>query len=162
MSIGTDRYNSVHGYISWQYPVQFILHPRTVLRLVQVKMRNHLGCMHAGIGTTGSGHTHALSQEKSQALLQCLLDRWRMRLYLPSAIGGSVKLKIDEVPHSLICDARFIICTATSAAVSVLRRDGPNDTGLKPAFFAAAISAGLKSPSGPIRTVQSCPETTAS
>lgn len=42
--------------------------------------------------------------------------------------------------------------TAASAAVSVLSLEFPKWTGLKPAFNAASLSSGEKSPSGPMRT----------
>ena len=57
---------------------------------------------------------------------------------------------------------RFMVCTATSAAVSVRRRDLPRLTARKPFSSALATSSGLKSPSGPISTRASSPGTSTS
>lgn len=50
---------------------------------------------------------------------------------------------------------RLTIWHATTPAVSVLNREGPRDTLLKPFLSASCISCGLKSPSGPISTILS-------
>ena len=56
-------------------------------------------------------------------------------------------------PHFLL--ARFIRCTAVSAAVSVRRREGPRLTDWKPRLRASLTSLMLKSPSGPMSTSES-------
>ena len=57
------------------------------------------------------------------------------------------------IPHFLL--ARFIRCTAVSAAVSVRRREGPRLTDWKPRLRASLTSSMLKSPSGPMSTSES-------
>ena len=107
MQIVCDFPHVVYGYVAWHHPVQLISQLGSIELAVIIKMGNHQMGMDAGIGATGSHHLDDTSQQCGQSFLKNLLDRYSIRLYLPTMIGGSVKTKINKIStHHLECKVR--------------------------------------------------------
>ena len=90
MRIGINRLHPLHCYIWREYTIEFISKAKTVDLLFGIKVGNHLQSMHTGISAPCTSHRHILTQERGKSLLEALLHRDTIGLYLPTMIVGPI------------------------------------------------------------------------
>ena len=97
MKFGRNLLQSIDGHITGQYAVEIVMELPAVYHLFMVEMRHHGHGMHSGISAASSRHLHLLAKECGQCRFEYFLNRYAIRLHLPSVIAAAIESQIDKI-----------------------------------------------------------------
>ena len=97
MHIISNRIYGINSYIARQQAVKLISQLLTIYVPIYFKVCRHPTCMHTSVSTSCTDNTYFHTQNHRQGLLQLLLYRVAIRLYLPTMIIGSVVCELYKI-----------------------------------------------------------------
>lgn len=99
MQIVCHLFNLADSNVIGQKFVQFVDQLLTINRFMAIEMSHHLPGMHTGISPASPCHRNVLAQQQCQRMLQLLLNRITVWLYLPPVVAAAIVAESHKISH---------------------------------------------------------------